>query len=245
MKDFNTNLKKYISKTLNKKKPIFNLSDKSAYLTISKTLADILQANEPNNKEWDFSDNMLQTRLILAWFCNDRSKFDETAAELGDKTLKITKNLYIFGEKGSGKSSTVYAANDLIKNLAPETNNKSKKVFEYVEQNKIINTFEIESNINKYTYNETVGKFDGNPVNIVLDDLKFKGLNQHYGTKLIDVLIRFLYDRYSIWLFGNANTIITSLLTPSELKNKLPDDLSQRFKHQYNLIRFSGSKREK
>jgi hypothetical protein len=236
-------LNKYYKRKINEDKPIYDLSDKVVYNEVTKIISHILTLNEPQKNKWNFEENLLQTRLLLAWFCKSKELFEETAKGIGDKTLSMSKNLYLCGVKGSGKSSTVSALNEFMVKFTDQGIKTKDRVFKYVEQNKMANTYEIESNINKYTYNEVPGKFEGSPINIILDDLKFTGLTKSFGTDFIDIIIRFLYDRYSIWLFGGANTIITSLLTPVELRDKLPPDLYNRFQHQYNIITFKGTQR--
>ena len=243
-----TDYKKYAKKKQNEKLCIFDLTTTENYNQIACLIGEILQINEPENKKWDFSTNKLQTRLLLAWFCMDKQTFVKTAEELGDDGLKFEKNIYLCGIKGSGKSSTIFALNEFICNFASKLPNSQNRRFKYVEQNKLANHFELNSNINKYTFNESTesnAKFEGSPQNIIFDDLKFDGLTKSFGTDIKDILIRFLYDRYSIWLFGEANTIITSLLTPRELKETLPTDLYSRFTHQYNVVNFKNEKRGK
>lgn len=243
MEKIKANILRLIRVKKNASKPLFDLSMEAKCNIIGNSLGLILQANEPNNKPWDFANNKLQIKLLLAWFCKDSVTFKNIANDLGNSTLDFGKNLYICGEKGSGKSSTVFALNEMITTIEKSKAACKTRHFKYIEQNKIINTFEVESNINKYTYNETSGKFEGDPFNLIVDDLKFAGLTKSFGTNFHDVLIRFLYDRYSLWLFSGVNTIITSLLTPLELKEYLPDDLYNRFQQQYNIIHFQNTKR--
>lgn len=243
MENIKVNLTKYLSKKRADSRAIFDLTKQDVRNNIWSTITQILKANEPNNKSWCFGENDKYSALIIAWFCKSKESFDKIAKIIGDDTLQFNKNLYVCGVKGSGKSSTVKALSDFIVHFTKETPISKTRRFKYVEQNKIANTFEVESNINKYTYNETKDQFDGCPINIILDDLKFDGLTKSFGTDFIDIIIRFLYDRYSIWLFGGANTIITSLLTPTELKKCIPDDLYNRFEHQYNIIQFQDTKR--
>lgn len=234
----------HLRKKTIKEKAILNLNEEN-YKIASWGLKYILEASEPNGREWNMQNNKLENRLLLAWFCKDKKIFDETAKEMNREDLMLNKNLYVQGEKGSGKSSTVFALNELVSQL-PKKPGSETRSFKFVEQNKMNNTFEVEGNINKYTFNEEKGKFEGKPYNIVLDDLKLDAskLTKSFGTDFIHIVKRFLYDRYSLWLFGQANTIITSLLTPSELKKALEPDLYQRFQHQYNCITFTKSERK-
>ena len=239
--DLQITLRKYLKRKSNENCKIFNLCDEKVYNEIANILATILKENEPEKKTWNFSNNTLQTRLMLAWFCKDNHLFEKTANEMNDTSFKMSKGLYICGVKGSGKSSTVKALNELI--LYFSSTKAETRKFKYVEQNKLANCYELNSNINKYTYNEINEKFDGSPHNIILDDLKFEGLTKSFGTDFILIIIRFLYDRYSLWLFGSSNTIITSLLSPNQLSKHLPDDLYNRFKHQYNIINLKVTER--
>ena len=234
-------LKIYVRRNIeNVRKPIIDLSVENNMRAYKVILADILKANEPENKKWIFDENKEATTLLLAWWCNDAETFQKHATA----KQTINKDIFLCGVKGSGKSSTIYALNEMAKHFFPKTKLAEKRQFKYVEQNRMANTYEIESNINKYTFNESNDKFEGNPHNIILDDLKLNGLTKSFGTDFKDLLFRFLYDRYSIWLFGEARTVITSLLTPEEMKTELPSDLYNRFLHQYNLIVFTGQNRK-
>lgn len=240
-KDLSENLQKYLNKAyLRHSYKIFNISDEANYKSVANTLKAVLNANEPNGKQWRFEQNQKEMRLLLAWFMHDKHFFEKNKL---DETQNINKDLFVCGVKGSGKSSTINALCEIMTDVFYKRHNAKQRFFKKVEQNMMATAYEIEHNINKYTFNQEEKKFEGNPLNIFLDDLKFNGLTKSFGTNFKDILIRFLYDRYSIWLFGQANTIITSLLTPKQLNEILPDDLYNRFKHQYNIIHFKGENR--
>jgi len=241
----NLALRNYTRKINLSKIPIFNLQDKGIYKNAIELLLEILQTNEPENKKWILDVNKINTILLLAWFVNDKATFDAICKKNKLKNLKFEKNFYIIGERGSGKSSTIYALNELIQHFSNRNDIAKTRMFKFIEQNKISNTFRIEGNINKYTYNETIGEFQSNPINIILDDLKITDTTQSYGTKFQEILLQFLYDRYSIWQFGNANTIITSLVPPDELEGHFPADLYDRFIKQFNILVFKDNQRIK
>jgi len=240
-KDLSNNLKKYLNKAyLRHSYKIFDITDEDNFKSAASTLKMVLNANEPNGKQWRFEQNKKEMRLMLGWFFHDNEFFNDNKT---NETQNINKDLFVCGVKGSGKSSTVNALCEIMTDIFYKRHNAKKRFFKKVEQNMMATSYELENNINKYTYNIEEKKFEGTPLNIFLDDLKFNGLTKFFGNDIKDILIRFLYDRYSIWLFGQANTIITSLLTPTQLKELLPDDLYNRFQHQYNIIHFKGENR--
>ena len=202
----------------------------------------IWQVHEPENKKWILdSGNEIQTALLFFWFGNDKKSFDKIVTDNNLENFSFNKSFYLLGERGSGKSSTVFALNEMVKLLVNPKLGILRN-FKFIEQNKMANTYRLENHINKYTFNEAVGKFASNPYHLVLDDLKVDE-TLSFGTRFLEILIQFLYDRHSIWQFSKKQTIITGLMPPNELEKLFPKDLYDRFLKQYNLLVFSGNRR--
>ena len=224
---------------------LIDLSNKEFRDLNKQAFALILKENEPKKKDWNFENNIFETKILFAWFCRDKKYFNEVKKEFGRTDIDFNKNFYLFGEKGSGKSSTVFALNDFIKNFAKKSDAKQTRQFNYTEQNKMSDYFSLHQNINAMTYNLNEKNTDivGLPTNIILDDLRFDDNTQSFGTTFKELLIQFLYARHSVWQFQNVPTIITSLIPPAILKKELYPDLYDRFVAQYNILTFKVNER--
>ena len=117
--------------------------------------------------------------------------------------------------------------------------------FHNVSATQLMNYYKVNGHIDKYTYNETAGgkSFEGQPVNVCLNDLGLMTENQKsYGTLLSQVTDEFLFARYEIYQHLGIRYHITSNLCVSELKNRFEARLVDRFKS-FNVIELRGGSR--
>lgn len=175
---------------------------------------------------------------FLVYYMNDCKLAKEV---FPDENYCTSKNLLLIGNVGTGKTMLMQIFSEYGKAL-----NLKKKFFN-ISTTQMMNYYKINSHIDKYTYNEQdqERKFEGNPVNVCLNDIGLDIENQKsYGTNLSLVMDEFLYARYELYQNNLNNYHLTSNLSIDEFKLRFGDRLVDRFKS-FNIIVMSGESRRK
>lgn len=174
-------------------------------------------------------------RFLLYYFNNNPNA--ETV--FPDKDYKVNRNLMLCGSVGVGKTMLMQVFAEYLK----KTGNPNSFVNLSVTQ--MINYYKINNHLDKYTYNEEGSKaFDGNPVNVCLNDVGLQ-THLHFGTDTKVLVSDFFHARNELWAQSGKFAHITTNLTPSEIKQYFSDEhgrLVDRFKT-YNVIHLKGESR--
>lgn len=174
-------------------------------------------------------------RFLLYYFNNNPNA--ETV--FPDKDYKVNRNLMLCGSVGVGKTMIMQVFAEYLK----KTGNPNSFVNLSVTQ--MINYYKINNHLDKYTYNEEGSKsFDGNPVNVCLNDVGLQ-THLHFGTDTKVLVSDFFHARNELWAQSGKFAHITTNLTPTEIKQYFSDEynrLIDRFKT-YNVIHLKGESR--
>lgn len=174
-------------------------------------------------------------RFLLYYFNNNPNA--ETV--FPDKDYKVNRNLMLCGSVGVGKTMIMQVFAEYLK----KTGNPNSFVNLSVTQ--MINYYKINNHLDKYTYNEEGSKsFDGNPVNVCLNDVGLQ-THLHFGTDTKVLVSDFFHARNELWAQSGKLAHITTNLTPTEIKQYFSDEynrLIDRFKT-YNVIHLKGESR--
>jgi DNA replication protein DnaC len=218
-------------------KSVFDLSDEKEYVlhaNIVKRIGDILMAKEFRAFEID-EHNQKILRFLLLYF--NQSK--EAEQIFPEENYKTYKQIMLVGNVGVGKTMLMQVFSQYLK-LTSNPN-----TFFNVSVTEMINYYKVFNHLDKYTFNELSSekKFNGNPVNLCLNDL---GLNTHlhFGVDTKVLVDDFLYSRYELYLNHHKMAHLTSNLSVTELKKAFDYRLADRFKA-YNIIDLGGESRRK
>lgn len=167
-------------------KSVFDLSDEKEYVlhaNIVKRIGDILMAKEFRAFEID-EHNQKILRFLLLYF--NQSK--EAEQIFPEENYKTYKQIMLVGNVGVGKTMLMQVFSQYLK-LTSNPN-----TFFNVSVTEMINYYKVFNHLDKYTFNELSSekKFNGNPVNLCLNDL---GLNTHlhFGVDTKVLVDDFLY----------------------------------------------------
>lgn len=162
-----------------------------------------------------------------------------------DKKYKCAKPLLLMGNVGVGKTLLMQIFAEYLRRI------DSPNRFYNVSVTQMVNYYTIHNNLDRFTYNEidNPGMFDGNPVNVCLNDIGVDAdekKRQHFGTNLKTLTEDFLHARNEIWTQYGKKAHLTTNLTKKELNSLFEDKfggrLSDRFKT-YNIIILDGTSR--
>ncbi|MEG1554682.1 MAG: ATP-binding protein [Rikenellaceae bacterium] len=174
-------------------------------------------------------------RFLLYYFNNNPNA--ETV--FPDKDYKVNRNLMLCGSVGVGKTMLMQVFAEYLK----RTNNPN--AFQNLSVTQMINYYKTHNHLDKYTYNEEGSKaFDGNPVNVCLNDVGLQ-THLHFGTDTKVLVTDFFHARNELWAQSGKFAHITTNLTPAEIKQYFSDEhgrLVDRFKT-YNVIHLKGESR--
>lgn len=183
-------------------------------------------------------DNRDVLRFLLYYFNN--CKLAEQV--FPNKNYKLHKNLLIMGGVGVGKTMLMQIFSEYLR----ETHNPN--FFHNISVTQMTNYFTIHNNIDRYTYNEEAGGFEGKPFNVCLNDIGVEN-RPFYGIDTRTIVEDFLHARNEIWTQSAIEqrkfAHLTTNLDIKKLKEVFTDDfgrLIDRFKT-YNVIKLTGTSR--
>lgn len=187
-------------------------------------------------KEFMIDDHNKQILRFLTYYFNNCKLAEEV---FPDKNYRIHKNLMICGEVGTGKTMLMQVFSDYLRKT------RNPNYFHNLSVTQMINYYKQHNHLDRYTYNEESGKgFDGNPVNVCLNDVGLQ-THLHFGTDTKILVEDFFHARSEIWSQQGKYAHITTNMAPGELKEYFNDDygrLVDRFKS-YNVIHLTGESR--
>lgn len=160
---------------------------------------------------------------ILCLYFSDNIKFEE---ELGGE---LRKGLMIFGDVGTGKSSSF----DIIQNISIK--HKFKQLW-----------------FAKRTANNVVTKYNESPLKdsvirdhskgkMYFDDLGSEREASNFGKE--DIFIRIFEYRYDEFKEKGTKTFITTNYTMDDIKNRYGIRVYDRFKEMFNFLELTGESR--
>lgn len=177
-------------------------------------------------------------RFLLFYF-NNSPRIEEV---FPDKDYKLDKAIMLIGDVGVGKTIIMQIFSEYLKRT------ENPNAFYNVSVTQMVNYYTIHNNLDKYTYNEIDNpkQFEGNPVNLCLNDIGLQDGKKFYGTDLKVLTDEFLHARYEIWTQYGKKAHLTTNLSISELTKNYSDEfggrLIDRFKS-YNIIYMTGESR--
>lgn len=216
----------------------FDLSDELEYkkhANLIVNIGDILLSRE--KRRFDIDTRNAKLMRFLTLYFNDSAMCEEV---FEGKEYKLHKNLLIIGSPGTGKTLAFQIFAQYLEEL------KNPNRFKNISITEIMNYYKLNGHIDKYTYNEKESKkFEGNPFNVVLNDIGLETENQKsYGTSLVSVIDEFLYARYEIYQNRGFKYHLTSNSTIEDFEKRFGDRLVDRFK-MFNVIILDGESRRR
>lgn len=186
------------------------------------------------NKKFIIDETNKKILEFLTYYFNGCKKAENV---FKDENYKIHKNLLICGEVGVGKTILMQIFSSYLK----LTNNPN--YFENLSTTQMINYYQINNHLDKYTYNEGDGTtFEGKPFNICMNDVGIE-TQKHFGTETNTLMKSFLHARNELWELRGKFAHITTNLSVNELKKLFEDNdfdrINDRFKT-YNVIYLPG-----
>lgn len=177
---------------------------------------------------------------FLLYYFNDCPLAEEVYP---DKDYTLEKNIMLMGKSGAGKTITMQIFSEYLKRT------RNPMHFFNLSVTQMVNYYTIHGNLDRYTYNEENSKgFDGEPVNVCLNDIGLKDM-LHFGQDTAILTENFLHARNEIWTMTAPEqrkfAHLTTNLDVSKIKEKFGDEynrLIDRFKT-YNVIEYKGESR--
>ncbi len=221
-----TTTKKNI-KAISFKNPLIDDQTRIYHENIIIDIAERLCKNE--HREFiQTPDNLKVIRYLMYYFNGDKRAFNYFP------NTSLCKGIILVGKPGCGKTLIMQVYSEYLK----ATNNPH--AFKTVSTTQMANHYKLHSNIDAYTYNEKgAGNFDGNPLNICMNDVGIISKQKFFGTDVDDLMEEFLFARYEIYQNKSKRTHLTSNLDTAEFKKKYEARLVDRFKS-YNVIPLLG-----
>jgi len=185
-------------------------------------------------RKFEIDDNNRDVIKFLLYYFNYCAK----ALEIFPN-CDLNKNIFLFGKAGVGKTILMDAFALYLK----ETNNP--RAFYSISQTQMLNYYKQHNTLDKFTFNEEGSKsFEGNPVNLCLNDLGLK-TQKFYGIDMQMLIDEFLYARYEIWTSQGKFVHITTNLDKKDMMGVFNDNynrLTDRLK-MFNVIPLGGESR--
>ncbi len=185
-------------------------------------------------RKFEIDDNNRSVIKFLLYYFNNCAK----ALEIFPN-CDLNKCIFLLGKAGVGKTVLMDAFALYLK----ET--KNPRAFFSTSQTQMLNYYRQHHTIDKFTFNEDNTKaFEGNPVNICLNDLGLK-TQKFYGTDMQMLIDEFLYARYEIWAGQGKFVHITTNLDKKDISDLFKDNferLTDRLK-MFNVIPLCGESR--
>jgi len=196
----------------NQLKQLFNIEAKKYYASKNKTFTI-----DNNNKNF--------LNQLCRYFTQDEAF--ETIHN-GD----LNKGLFIYGNSGTGKTSSLTIINQISKKYTLKN-----LWFPIIETSEVVMKFNTEKN------KDYVIKYYSNG-NYMLDDLGSEPFASNifiYGKE--DIFIRILEARYIQFITKGTKTYITSNLTLQEIKKRYGLRIEDRFIEMFNILKLDGESR--
>ncbi len=144
----------------------------------------------------------------------------------------LNKGLYIYGNPGTGKTSSLSITNQMSKKYALKN-----LWFPIIQTSEVVMKFNTEKN------KDFVIKYYSNG-NYMLGDLGSEPFASNifiYGKE--DIFIQILNARYMLFISKGIKTYITSNLTLLEIKKRYGSRIEDRFIEMFNILKLDGESR--
>lgn len=222
-----------------------DLSDPEIYSAHSKLVMFIADniVLAPQRRKFIVDENNQNELRFLLYYFNDCPLAEEV---FPDRGYKLHKNILLYGSVGVGKTMMMQVFSEYLK----RTNNP--RFFYNVSVTQMVNYYSVYNNIDRFLYNEKEGRggFQGQPMNICLNDIGVDN-RPFYGVDTQTIVSDLLHARNEIWAnfseYDRKFAHLTTNLTIDQLKKKFShkDEYGRvvdRFKT-YNAIPISGKSR--
>lgn len=192
---------------------------------------------EPQNRKFIVDENNKLILRFLMYYFNGSAKCEEV---FEGKGYRLGKQILLYGQPGVGKTLMMEMFSAYLRYVG------NPNAFQNVSVVQMLNHYQMNENIDKYTFNLGDGKsFDGNPMNLCLNDL---GVNthRHYGVDPKQVMEEFLYSRNDIFVSKGRMAHITTNLDKEDMRRDFGDEhgrLLDRLFNTYNFIPMLGESR--
>lgn len=219
------------------KNPFDDLTDKAIFnqhVNLVCECGDILLAKE--FKKFIVDEHNRKIICFLTYYFNNCKLAEHV---FPGKNYKIHKNLMICGAVGTGKTMLMQAFSNYLRKT------RNPNFFHNLSVTQMINYYKQHNHLDRYTYNEeNTGKFEGNPINVCLNDVGLQ-THLHFGTDTKILVEDFFHARSEIWSQQRKYAHITTNMSPRELKEYFSDEygrMADRLKF-YNVIHLGGDSR--
>jgi len=181
------------------------------------------------------SHNQKVLKFLLLYFNQDK----QAEQVFPEEEYKNHKQIMLLGNVGVGKTMLMQVFSQYLRMTG------NPNAFFNVSVTEMTNYYKIHNHLDKYTFNEQISerKFNGNPVNLCLNDLGLK-THMHFGVDTKVLMDDFLYARNELYVNHEKKAHLTTNLDVTELKKAFDYRLTDRFKA-YNIIDLGGESRRK
>jgi len=229
------NLKKHIDNIKRRAfKPVYDdlkiEKNYNLHGNIIEEIGNILLNKE--GKEFIIDDNNKSILRFLLYYFNDCELFSTI---FPDKKYSLNNQILLCGKPGTGKTMIMQIFSEYLK----ATDNQ--KAYNCTSISKMLNYYKINNHLDKYTYNENAGGFEGKPSSYCVNDIGLDSY-KHFGTDVKIFVDEFLHSRNEIFIETGKACHITTNLSSLQINTKFDERLIDRFKT-YNIIHLTGESR--
>jgi len=193
-------------------------------------IGNILMKKE--GKEFIIDDNNKAVLRFLLYYFNECELFSTIFPE---KKYSLNNQILLCGKPGTGKTIIMQIFSEYLKAT------ENPKSYNCTSVSKMLNYYKIHNHLDKYTYNENAGGFEGKPSSYCVNDIGLDSY-KHFGTDVKIFVDEFLHSRNEIFIESGKVCHVTTNLSGSQINTKFDERLIDRFKT-YNIIHLTGESR--
>ena len=165
---------------------------------------------------------------------------DECEKVFPNKEYKLGKQLLLYGEPGTGKTLIMEMFSLYLRRM------NNPYAFVNISLTQMMNHFQVNENIDRYTFNAGKDSIEGRPFNVCLNDIGVS-THRHYGTDPKVIIEEFLFSRNDIYVSTGQRAHLTTNMDKQDIRKMFGDDehgrLMDRIFNTYNFIPLTGESR--